>query len=344
MEPLRHVLVATDFNPASGRALERAVDLASAFGSRLTVMHVMSSVFLPDIPVVPELPREERDMLDRAMVAVKARCPLAQAVVREGEPAEEIARAAEELGADLIVLGSHARRGLAHAVLGSVAERVLRDSKVPVLTVHGFWFADRSDAGEALADEVAATPAHAPVVVAISRDAVPVASAVATRMNAPLELLLTQHLARGGAAFGAVSETGELRVDPGALVGAEERRMLVHTARTVLDDAADVLHTRPWEPDLWRRTVILVSDALSEPWTALVAADVVGKRGSAGIAVVAPVATAGVVEALRRQLPRVVVLHELPPGQSVETAYRDPQSPSTKTILATLKATTAYVA
>ena len=57
--------------------------------------------------------------------------------VREGDPSREIIRAAADLGADLIVLGTHGRTGVAHLLIGSVAEKVVRKSPVPVLTVRG---------------------------------------------------------------------------------------------------------------------------------------------------------------------------------------------------------------
>jgi len=57
--------------------------------------------------------------------------------LREGAPAEEILRVADDVGADLVVIGTHGRRGLARALLGSVAEHVIRTSHRPVVTIRG---------------------------------------------------------------------------------------------------------------------------------------------------------------------------------------------------------------
>jgi nucleotide-binding universal stress UspA family protein len=59
-----------------------------------------------------------------------------ETLVTRGDPAEQVLNAARSLEADLIVMGTHGRKGLSHLVLGSVAERVVRESPVPVLTAH----------------------------------------------------------------------------------------------------------------------------------------------------------------------------------------------------------------
>jgi nucleotide-binding universal stress UspA family protein/predicted phosphoribosyltransferase len=345
MQAIQHVLVATDFSPASDRALDTAAEVAMRFGSKLTILHVSAPIpFEPTVPPETNLQPALRSLLAKTVASVKATYPSAEAVVREGDPDREIVRAAEELGADLLVLGTHARKGLAHAMLGSVAEYVVRASHVPVLTVHGFWFADRSDAGEALAAAVRGKELHAPVVVALSRGAVLVASTMAERLDAPLELLITEPLVRGGAAFGAMCEAGQLRLDPDVPVGVEEREMLVKMTRALVDDESDQLRRGPWDPDLWRRTVILVTDALTDEWTALVAADAVAQRGPENILVAAPVASGDALAAVRREFPNTVVLHELTPRQDAGAAYRDFAKPSTRTVLARLRGTTARVA
>ena len=75
--------------------------------------------------------------LGRALAILKLRIPSAQSSLRSGLAYEEILAAATEFGAELIVLGTHGRSGLIRALLGSVAEKVVRLAGVPVLTVHG---------------------------------------------------------------------------------------------------------------------------------------------------------------------------------------------------------------
>jgi nucleotide-binding universal stress UspA family protein len=75
--------------------------------------------------------------LEKVLKPIRTRIPAATGVVRLGSPWEQILEAAQELGADLIVVGSHGRTGVARALLGSIAEKVVRLSAVPVLTVPG---------------------------------------------------------------------------------------------------------------------------------------------------------------------------------------------------------------
>jgi nucleotide-binding universal stress UspA family protein len=70
------------------------------------------------------------------MAKLKARVPSAESVLKIGAPSDVIIGEAKRLGADLIVMGTHGRRGLSHVFLGSVAEKTLRNANVPVLVLH----------------------------------------------------------------------------------------------------------------------------------------------------------------------------------------------------------------
>lgn len=140
----RRILVATDFSDCAARALDLGVELTQKFGSELTLIHAWefptyaasSAQYFPADFVSP-LQKAAEHELAGALQALQARVPNANSVLRMGSPWQEIVDAAAELHADLIVIGTHGRRGLSHAFLGSVAERVVRLSAVPVLTVHG---------------------------------------------------------------------------------------------------------------------------------------------------------------------------------------------------------------
>ena len=142
---LRDVVVPVDFEPSSYHALAYARDLASTFRARLHVVHVMEDVFaLPagtegSISAFPRLEREiEADARDRlnALLTEADRRGGATTVVRLGaHPAPSIVGYAAEIQADVIVMGTHGLTGLAHALVGSVAERVVQRSNRPVLTV-----------------------------------------------------------------------------------------------------------------------------------------------------------------------------------------------------------------
>lgn len=127
---MRHVLVATDGGPESRRAEALAIDLAKSYRGRLVA-----------IAVVHIAGEEERgDQMAQAMETIssfRARAH-AQGVAAEGrvvtgKPADEIVGNARQEGVDAIVIGTHGREGLAHALLGSVAEKVVRTADRTVI-------------------------------------------------------------------------------------------------------------------------------------------------------------------------------------------------------------------
>lgn len=142
MTTYRHLLVPTDFSLGSSVAIDAALDLAKALSARVTLVHVVE---LPASYMmtyaeglawpVDELDTAAKRELSELVAQVKKRHPAVTSLVVSGDPQEAITKAATEVGADLIVMATHGRRGLAHAFLGSVAERVVRTSRVPVLTV-----------------------------------------------------------------------------------------------------------------------------------------------------------------------------------------------------------------
>jgi universal stress protein A len=146
MRRIRRILHATDFSPASTPALKGAIAMAKANRARLVVVHVMAppSLALPGegyvSPALYEsLERSARGQAQKRLDAVVARARKAgvRATARllEGVPHELIARAARK--ADLLVIGTHGRSGLAKLFLGSVAGRLVTVAPCPVLTVRG---------------------------------------------------------------------------------------------------------------------------------------------------------------------------------------------------------------
>jgi nucleotide-binding universal stress UspA family protein len=133
------ILCPVDFDENSMAALDYAIKIASESEAKLYLMYV---VFVPlarpgfplePAPVVSEEPSKmELEKLARARIA--GRVPH-EVVVRIGQPAPAIIEAAETLGVDLVVMATHGRTGVARFFLGSVAERVVRESTRPVLTV-----------------------------------------------------------------------------------------------------------------------------------------------------------------------------------------------------------------
>ena len=135
----KHILIATDLGEPAQMALQHAVGLAQALGSKLTLLHVygIPTVYYPDNVNWPleQLGKAAQASLDNAVAAVRKQLPDATGHVEVGDPRDCIVAYAKSSGADLIVIGTHGRRGVAHLVLGSVAESVVRMSPIPVLTV-----------------------------------------------------------------------------------------------------------------------------------------------------------------------------------------------------------------
>ncbi len=137
------VLVATDFAPSAEAAWTRALELARVHGSELLLLHVYVELpAYPDIAAAVEVQRiyeEQRQWVQRALderVALAAGAGVrARAVLRVGPPADTICQTAADERCDLIVVGTHGHHGLERLVLGSVAERVVRDAPCPVLVV-----------------------------------------------------------------------------------------------------------------------------------------------------------------------------------------------------------------
>lgn len=141
---VKRILFPTDFSDDAGNALEFAASLAEQYGAELTLLHVVEDVVVPayfgaqmaagyfPAAELEEAAQKELDKLapqgENGPVTVKR-------LLRRGAPYVEILATAADEKADLIVMGTHGHSGLAHMLLGSTAERVVRKSLAPVLTI-----------------------------------------------------------------------------------------------------------------------------------------------------------------------------------------------------------------
>jgi nucleotide-binding universal stress UspA family protein len=138
MRIFKKILCPVSFDANSIAALDVAVDLAEG-GATIYLLHVVSATPIPATPVPLEpFPQTEHDA--RLKLEEIARSHLQgkvkyQIVTRSGDPARVVVDVLEEVGADSIVMATHGRTGVSHFFLGSVAERVVRESPQPVLTV-----------------------------------------------------------------------------------------------------------------------------------------------------------------------------------------------------------------
>ncbi|WP_261543339.1 universal stress protein [Burkholderia multivorans] len=142
-----NILVALDGSDTSSRALDAALDLAAESGARLTPVYVVDflvpayDMYGYDPSILVDSFREEGlRVIEEAARRMKARDVVGEPRISNVAPAGEdiphrIVGLAGEIGADLIVMGTHGRRGFRRLVLGSVAERVLRQATCPVLMI-----------------------------------------------------------------------------------------------------------------------------------------------------------------------------------------------------------------
>jgi len=140
----KKILCPVDFSPASREALRAAAEVARRFAGEVTVFHAypLPGYTLPEGTILPSprMLQELSDQTDRLLeewrkLALEMGAPVASTAKAIGDPAAEVLELARSGGYQLLVLGTHGRTGLAHALLGSVAERVVRRAQIPVLTV-----------------------------------------------------------------------------------------------------------------------------------------------------------------------------------------------------------------
>lgn len=139
---LRSLLVPVDFSAVAHKAVEYAAALARNVGAKVTFIHVIEPIAVPDFAAYYALPDAE-ELASRSQerlgeLAAKLgfdRRSREHTIVRHGVVYQEIIRAADSIKADLIILSTHGYSGIKHVLLGSTAERVVRHSHCPVLVV-----------------------------------------------------------------------------------------------------------------------------------------------------------------------------------------------------------------
>jgi universal stress protein A len=145
MVEIRKILAPTDFSAHAGNAVRYACGLAERLGAELHLLHVLSAIVPtgPDPLFVPILPPESyresenqsRQALENLLDPSWGAPPTVEVAVRWESTVEGIVGYAREAAIDLIVIATHGRTGLSHVLLGSVAERIVREAPCPVLTI-----------------------------------------------------------------------------------------------------------------------------------------------------------------------------------------------------------------
>lgn len=138
---VHHILVPLDFSVTADQALAYAIALAAPLQARLTLFHVLQ---IPPLTLeegtialsgtyLEDLETEAHHLLQASLAQVQRAGLQGDALLVQGSPTQAIVDTAEAHGVDLIIMGTHGRTGLTHVLLGSVAERVVREAPCPVL-------------------------------------------------------------------------------------------------------------------------------------------------------------------------------------------------------------------
>jgi nucleotide-binding universal stress UspA family protein len=140
---IEHILVPHDFGEAGEPVLVYALMVAEKFGARVTLVHAYErpvygypESLVEDFDFETKIDTAARKALEGVAARICSSGVTIAALLRRGTPWVEILATAEQTKADLIVMGTHGRHGVARALLGSVAEKVVRAAPCPVLTVH----------------------------------------------------------------------------------------------------------------------------------------------------------------------------------------------------------------
>ena len=143
---LKKILCPTDFSENSEYALKYALTLAILSKAELQLLHVVEPISYPqsaelfepvldEVELTMKMEAAFQKQLEDQVAALKSEYPKIRGKLVTGNTFLEIIQAARDEGVDIIVMGTHGRTGLAHVLIGSVAERVVREAPCPVLTV-----------------------------------------------------------------------------------------------------------------------------------------------------------------------------------------------------------------
>lgn len=141
---IKKILFPTDFSEGASNALPYAVEIAKKYGARLYMLHIIYDIATASGWYVPhasfdemykELEAGAKKELERFGLEQIRDLKDIEYTVMRGIPYEEILKFAKEKGIDLIIIGTHGRKGIDRVLFGSTAERVVRNAECPVLTV-----------------------------------------------------------------------------------------------------------------------------------------------------------------------------------------------------------------
>ena len=238
------ILVPTDGSENAEAAAEHAIGLAGAFDATIRVLNVVDAAALvggvDEFDAGPQVERALESVGDRAVATIEEMASeaglTATGEVLTGRPHRSIVDHAEEVGADLIAMGTHGRTGLERLLLGSVAERVVRTSPVPVLTVGEDGPAWHGSYDDVLVPTDGSECAEAAAVHAVT---------IAERYDATVHVVGVVNLIEEGGFFSAGGVDEEFVDHLDAEAERATRRMEERVEDAGLDATSDVIHGVP---------------------------------------------------------------------------------------------------
>lgn len=147
MKEFKDILFPIDFSESSKKILPYVLTLSQAFGSTVHLLYVVRDLkYLtsfhvphPSLTLIEnEIAESSQKMMEKVCEEELQGCPRFVKKILIGDPAHEIIQYAQEEKIDLIIMGTHGRKGLEKALFGSVAEKVVKNSPVPVLTINPY--------------------------------------------------------------------------------------------------------------------------------------------------------------------------------------------------------------
>lgn len=318
-----------DFGGPSLRACDRAAALARELSATLTLVHVVEP---PPYPIATDATAQLGEAAERALAvhAAKLRPRVGEVRTRIviGTPWREVLAAIEAEHADLVVAGTHGRRGLARFALGSVAERIVRTSPVPVLTVPGHAFEHREEAGRRLAVELRSHDLPSPAVVAISRAALPVADAIASATGGTLDVWATVPIVAEGRYVGTIGEDRLAYYDDVHCAPSFDRMTAEARASDEVREEATAMRGARTVGDVMDRPVVLVTDALVRPSPVMSAVRALGPLGASGFLLAAPIETPAARAGSVDLVDEIVSLETAILSDPISDGYRSDVTPS----------------
>jgi nucleotide-binding universal stress UspA family protein len=147
MKEIKKILFPNDFSENASKILQYVLSISEAYNSTIYLLHVVQDLHKWGKAYIPhpsmdvfqkEAVEGAEKVMDRVCEEQLQSCPSLERRVVSGDPATEILKTIEAEDIDLVIMGTHGRKGLEHVILGSVAENVVKKSSAPVMTVNPY--------------------------------------------------------------------------------------------------------------------------------------------------------------------------------------------------------------